>query len=85
MVLLGCRPEGRNTEQHDVFFGVANQLADLVPAMKQFWPDTNLHIDAYTIVESVDGYDVSIVDRNIASSDTGYSLFFINLGGYRPP
>ena len=85
MVLLGCRPEGRNIEQHDIFFGIAKELADLVPSMKQFWPRTTLHIDAYTIVESVDGFHVSVEDESNAASSAEHSLFFINLGGYRPP
>ncbi|WP_325645076.1 DUF1543 domain-containing protein, partial [Chitinophaga sp.] len=39
MVVLGCTLEGRHTEQHDVFFGIGNQLSDLVPDMKAFWPE----------------------------------------------
>lgn len=46
MVLLGCRPKGRNTEQHDIFFGIADSLVELKPAMQLFWPDALLHIDA---------------------------------------
>ena len=30
MVLLGCRPPGRFTEQHDIFFGIGNSLKELV-------------------------------------------------------
>ena len=33
MLLLGCLLKGRNTEQHDIFFGIAETLKDLVPAI----------------------------------------------------
>jgi Domain of Unknown Function (DUF1543) len=41
MILLGCRPKGRHTEQHDIFFGIGNELADLKPAMKNSGPAHN--------------------------------------------
>ncbi|MGN6440105.1 MAG: DUF1543 domain-containing protein [Agriterribacter sp.] len=31
MLLLGCKPAGRHTEQHDVFFGIGASLKDLIP------------------------------------------------------
>ena len=37
MLLLGCRPTGRNTEQHDIYFGIAKSLKDLIPEIKSFW------------------------------------------------
>jgi len=36
MLLLGCKPPGRHTEQHDVFFGIARSLRDLVPEIQAF-------------------------------------------------
>jgi hypothetical protein len=41
-VLLGCKPKGRNVEQHDVFFGVAKKLDDLSDDIKEFWYKTIL-------------------------------------------
>ena len=38
MVMLGCTPKGRFTEQHDIFFGIGNSLKELIPNMKAFWP-----------------------------------------------
>jgi hypothetical protein len=82
MTLIGCTPPGRNIEQHDVFFGIGNSLKDIVPAVKQFWPDAGkLHFDAYREVTYVDGCKVSIVPQQDAGSP--YKLFFINLGGYK--
>jgi len=36
-VLVGCKPKGRNIEQHDVMFGVAHSLNDLTANIKDFW------------------------------------------------
>ena len=41
-ILLGCKPKGRNVEQHDVFFGVAKKLDDLSDNIKEFWYKTLL-------------------------------------------
>lgn len=41
-ILLGCKPKGRNVEQHDVLFGVARKLDDLSDTIKEFWYRTIL-------------------------------------------
>lgn len=85
MVVLGCTLEGRHTEQHDVFFGIGNQLSDLVPDMKAFWPEAKdkLHVDGYREVNFVDGHRVRVVEKK-ASTQQEMQLFFLNLGGYKP-
>ena len=83
MILLGCTPKGRHTEQHDIFFGIGNSLADLKPAMQQFWRDTQLHIDAWREVTNVDGFAIKIVQQNGNKENRGNNLFFLNLGGYK--
>ncbi|MBP9647547.1 MAG: DUF1543 domain-containing protein, partial [Psychrobacter sp.] len=35
MVQLGGRPKGRLIEQHDIFFGVANQVSELIDDINQ--------------------------------------------------
>ena len=57
-VILGATPPGRNIEQHDVFFGIAESLKDLVEDMKAFWKEAKgkFHIDFYKEVKFVDGY-----------------------------
>jgi len=86
MVLLGCKPEGRNTEQHDIFFGIADSLATLVPQLKAFWPGKhNIHIDAWREINQVGDYAIEVIDKNKAQSPPNSTrLFFINLGGYKP-
>ncbi|PWK77150.1 uncharacterized protein DUF1543 [Mucilaginibacter oryzae] len=84
MLMLGCKPPGRHTEQHDIFFGIAASLRDLVPQIHSFWPGPQkIHIDAWREVNKVDGYEVNIVPRDNDIGQTN-KLFFINLGGYQP-
>lgn len=85
MVLLGANPPGRNVEQHDYFFGIARNLKELLPAIKSFWPEAGntLHLDGWREVTQLDGYQVSIVPKDEAVSDSADKLFFINLGGYQ--
>lgn len=83
-VIIGATPKGRNTEQHDIFFGIAENLRDLIPEMKAFWPETKgkMHVDAFQEVRFVDGFEIKIVERKNISEEENY-LFFINLGGYK--
>jgi hypothetical protein len=83
MILLGCRPAGRLTEQHDVFFGVGSSLHSLIPSIRSFWKEAGrgLHIDAWRAVQRVGDYSVSIgKKRSVPQKER---LYFINLGGYR--
>lgn len=84
MVMLGCRPEGRYTEQHDIFFGIGKSLKELLPEMKNFWPEAKgrIHIDAWREVTQVDNFKIEILDKG-TSTPTSENLFFINLGGYK--
>jgi hypothetical protein len=84
MLLLGCKPPGRHTEQHDVFFAIANTLNELAPEIKAFWPKPEkIHIDAWREVTQVDGYQITIVSKETAIENEENKLFFINLGGYQ--
>ena len=90
MLLLGGRPKTRNTEQHDIFFGIGHTVKDLVPGVKAFWPEAaaNLHIDAWREVNCVDGYTVSVEKLNPGKgidqrAKRSSNLFFLNLGGYK--
>ncbi len=87
MVLLGCRPAGRYTEQHDIFFGIAANLKELISQMVAFWPEAKgkIHIDAWRIVNKVDNFKVEVVEiENDVETDVERNgLFFINLGGYK--
>ncbi|GAB1463030.1 DUF1543 domain-containing protein [Pedobacter sp.] len=86
MILLGCKPEGRHTEQHDVFFAIANEVKDLVPAINAFWPEAKgkIHLDAYRVVSHVNGYKIEVAERGAKEElKASQRLFFMNLGGYQ--
>jgi hypothetical protein len=83
MILLGCKPTGRNTEQHDIFFGIAKELRDLVPAIKASWKNSGkIHLDAFRAVTNVDGHQITITDK-VEKTENSEQLFFLNLGGYK--
>lgn len=86
MLLLGCKPPGRNTEQHDTFFGVAENIADLKQDIINFWPEANgkIHIDTWREITVVDNWTVEVVSRNGKKELNSNKLFFLNLGGYKP-
>ena len=86
MVQLGGRPKGRLIEQHDIFFGVANQVRELVDDINHHWPEVKnkWHIDSYRAITKVGNYTVKLIESdNQTANDNGLKLFFINLGGYQ--
>jgi hypothetical protein len=85
MVLLGCTPPGRHTEQHDLFFGIGTSLADIKKDMIDFWKEAEgkIHIDAWREVTSLDAYRIEVVIKEDAKHVQNERLFFINLGGYK--
>ena len=85
MLLLGCKPPGRHTEQHDVLFAIGQTPKDLVEQINNFWPEAmgRLHLDAWREVTSVSGYQISVVEKPATGSKSANKLFFINLGGYQ--
>ncbi|MVZ65122.1 DUF1543 domain-containing protein [Sphingobacterium sp. DK4209] len=86
MLVLGGKPAGRFTEQHDVFFGIANELKDLVPQMNEFWPELadRMHIDSWRKVTRVGNFQVDVIEKVADSVPHDVNLFFVNLGGYKP-
>lgn len=83
MLLIGCSPAGRHTEQHDVFFGIGNSIRDVLPDAMAFWPEAkaSFHLDAWREVTLVNGYAVQVLEEE--PKDSAAQLFFINLGGYK--
>ena len=69
-IIIGCTPKGRHTEQHDVFFGIAENIRDLVPEIINFWPEAKgkLHVDAYREVNFVNGYQVEVVEKSLSEA-----------------
>ncbi len=85
LLILGCKPKGRNTEQHDSFFGIGNSLPDLIPQIKECWPGAGtIHIDSWREVTAVDGFSIKVELKKETTKDLENKLFFLNLGGYKP-
>lgn len=82
-IILGATPKGRNIEQHDVFFGIAENLKDLTPDIKDFWKEAEgkIHLDGYQEVKFADGFEVKIVEKTDQTQEN--KLYFVNLGGYK--
>lgn len=84
MLVLGCKPAGRHTEQHDVYFCIGKQFKDLNEHIYNFWPDGGrIHVDAWRMIRFVDGYRIRVVPR-IDCKSQKHKLYFLNLGGYQP-
>lgn len=87
MLLLGCKPPGRKTEQHDVFFGIGESPRDLVPRIIRSWQGAGkIHIDAWREVNFEDGYRIQVIPKVLQPTyplAEIIKLFFINLGGYK--
>jgi len=84
MILIGCKPTGRNTEQHDIFFGIGNSMKDIIPQIENFWPDAGkMHIDGWREVTRVDNYSIKIISHTAEQASSPAKLFFLNLGGYK--
>ena len=86
MVQLGGRPKGRLIEQHDIFFGVANQVNELITDINSHWPEVKnkWHIDSYRAITKVNDYAIKLVESsNQVENNHDLKLFFINLGGYQ--
>lgn len=86
MVQLGGRPKGRLIEQHDIFFGAASQVSDLIGDINEHWPEVKnkWHIDSYRAIAKVGSYAIKLIEPSQqlkAAADL--KLFFINLGGYQ--
>lgn len=88
IVLLGCTPKGRNTEQHDVFFGIAQNINELQPHYAEFWPEAagQFHMDAWRAITKVGDFAIEICERTAeyAPVENKLQLYFLNLGGYKP-
>ena len=85
MLLIGCTPKARITEQHDIFFGIARQLEELIAQINIFWPEAKgkFHVDVWREVTVVDNFSVEVVPTSDEYSGE-QNLYFLNLGGYKP-
>lgn len=84
VIYVGGRTETSLIEVHDIHFAVGGKIEDTYDQVKKQWWGTpkSLHLDAWGMVKSVDGYDIIL--KNEPVIDKLNKLYFINLGGYDP-
>lgn len=83
--MLGGRARGCRIELHDVAFAIGHTLEDTYEQLLDQWFGSarGLHVDAWMVVDQVEGYRVSLQPEP-AAADSPVSLYFVNIGGYRP-
>ena len=69
-------------ELHDVRFAIGDTHQSCYDQLRDQWWGTpqSLHIDSYTHVDQVDGYDITLSTQKPTGQKQ--KLFFLNLGGY---
>jgi len=81
MIYIGGKHEQSLVELHDIRFVVAPSIEETYDALRKSWwgVPTSLHLDAWGIVNYVDGYNIHISrDQQLENAN---KLFFVNLGG----
>lgn len=80
--VLGGTAPGARTELHDVAFVVGSDIDAVHDQLLDSWfgEPRGLHVDAWTIIDTVAGYRISLA---LEPSANGLHLYFINIGGYR--
>jgi hypothetical protein len=68
VVLIGCKPKGRNIEQHDVMFGVGAHIDDLSDAIKSFWYKSIVSEVAKALKTSVPYSDIKELETNMLAA-----------------
>lgn len=83
VVLLGGSAPRSNTELHDIVFVVGDRIESTYSELLGLWFGNadGLHIDAWAVVDIVDGYRVRLRE---APSESPSKLFFVNMGAYIP-
>ena len=70
---------------HDVRWVTGETIESTLPKLRSEWIGNikGLHIDSYKHIQYVDGYRISLVNRNKIKDKEINKLWFINLGGYK--
>lgn len=86
MMLIGCKPKGRHTEQHDIYFGIGKNLKEASKGIDAAWPEAagDIHIDAWRKVITLDDHEINIIPKEAKKPKSGLEVYFMNLGGYKP-
>lgn len=82
VIYIGGAHEKSLIELHDMRFVVANTIEETYETLRKSWwgTPTSLHLDAWGVLEYVDGHSLKISHTPPELCDN--RLYFINLGGY---
>jgi len=78
MIGLGGSIDGANIEVHDVQFVIAESKEEAFSIVKKRWYGDSLHVDSYTELRFIDGYQLD------PKKDNGETVYLIVYGGYKP-
>lgn len=76
MIGLGGSIGGANVEIHDMQFVYADSLEGCYDTLKKRWYGDYLHIDSYTVLHHIDGFDITF------DTISEQNLYMIVYGGY---
>ncbi|MDB4984575.1 MAG: hypothetical protein JWM20_754 [Patescibacteria group bacterium] len=91
MTLIGFKPKGFRTEQHDIVFHLGTSIEDpmghkMIRSKIPIDPKLKVHIDATMMIDHIDGHDIFIWPKKMLKEIRGpkrKKLWFVNLGGYK--
>ena len=77
--MIGSTPQGRFTEQHDIFFAIHNSLQGLIPQIKDFWPkaEGKLYIDVWRQFVTVPDFTIEIIAEAESENLVSDKLFLL--------
>lgn len=79
--LGGSHPQS-NIELHNLQFAIGEKIEDCYDQLKKDWFGDlkGLHIDSYVLLDSVDGYQITISKESLEVQNPDMKLFCVHLG-----
>jgi len=79
--LGGSHPKS-NIELHNLQFAVGSKISDCFDQLKNDWFGDldGVHIDSYIMLDYVDGYKISVLDKVQNDQNSDLKLFCVHLG-----
>ncbi len=88
IIVIGGRLKKTNIEFHDIKWAVGENIQDTFKRLKIECYEhlISIHIDSYTRLKYLDGYEIEIKNYGSEDNKLEYSdkfIWFVNLGGYK--
>jgi hypothetical protein len=77
MIGLGGSIQNANCEVHSMQFMIAKNIEDTYEEMKRRWFGDSLHLDSYTEIKYIDGYQIDL------NSESDLEAYMVVYGGYQ--